>query len=61
MTTVQRALAWRVSSRCGGTGTCVQVAGRPGGVLVRDARCGPTIPLTSAQFTRLINTIKEQS
>ncbi|HUN32263.1 MAG TPA: DUF397 domain-containing protein [Trebonia sp.] len=54
--------AWRKSSYSGGsTGNCVEVASN-GAVLVRDTRDngrGPVLRVTSADWSRLVESVKD--
>ncbi|MBO0804050.1 MAG: DUF397 domain-containing protein [Nocardiopsaceae bacterium] len=52
-------LAWRKSSRSGGTGECVEIACGGPSVLVRDSRdpSGAVLAFTSAQWSAFVRRI----
>ncbi|GAA1815232.1 DUF397 domain-containing protein [Planosporangium flavigriseum] len=51
---------WRKSSRSGGQGNCVEVAGTPTAVGVRDSKdpSGPVLVFTPAAWRAFLNEVK---
>ncbi|WP_084265041.1 DUF397 domain-containing protein [Actinomadura macra] len=57
---VSPCISWRKSSRSGQQGACVEVAGQPGAVLIRDSKDarGPVLRVGQKSFRTLVSDVR---